>query len=65
MIAVGKEASNINAQGSKELRVERVIQVVLHILQTISLHTPRHVGGNNLNLFTGDVVREGLLLQIG
>ncbi len=55
-IAIGKEASNINAQGSKELRVERAVQVVLYILQTISLHTPRHVGGNNLDLFTGDVV---------
>jgi hypothetical protein len=63
-IAIGKEASNINAQGSKELRVERAVQVVLYILQTISLHTPRHVGGNNLDLFTGDVVREGLLPQI-
>ncbi len=34
-IAIGKEASNINAQGSKELRVERAVQVVLYILQTI------------------------------
>jgi hypothetical protein len=63
-IATGKEASNINAQGSKELRVERAVQVVHYVLQTISLDTPRHVGGNNLDLFSGDVVREGLLPQI-
>ena len=64
-VATGKETSAVNAQASKELRVERAVQIILNVLQTISFHVPRHVGGNNLNLLTRDVVREGLLPQIG
>jgi hypothetical protein len=64
-IAIGEETSNVNTQASKELRVERAVKIILNILQTISFHVPRHVGGKNLNLFTRDVVREGLLPQIG
>jgi hypothetical protein len=63
-VATGKEASEIDAQASKELSVEHTVQVVLNVSQAIDIHITRHVGADNLYLLARDIVGKGPLTQI-